>query len=166
MSNTTPRTNPELLLKLTHLRGAITELMIRNGSRLQQLRQAGTEPALADEILRFHQELGARIAELEIVLDGLRRRSEEEEQVALEALGSGRLQIEAERFDVRDLEAIVSSLRRAYEAILYAKAPALPLDRIHRLEEFSLIVHLTRQEGALTLHLKSPPLQADFVPPL
>jgi hypothetical protein len=166
MSNAPPRTSPELLLKLTHLRGAITELMLRNGPRLQQLKQGGTDPALADDIVRCHQELGARIAELEMVLDNLRRRGEEEEQLAQEALGSGRLQIEAERFDVRDLEAIVSTLRRAYDAILYAKAPTLPLDRIHQLEEFALLVHLTRQQGALTLHLKSPQLEAHFVPAL
>jgi hypothetical protein len=158
--------NPELLLKLTHLRGAISELMLRNGPRLQQLAQAGTDPAVADEIVRYHQELASRIAEFEILLDSLRRRGEEEQQLEQEALGGGRLQIEAERFDVRDLEAIVSTLRRTYDAILYAKAPALPLDRIHRLEEFSLIVHLTRQEGALTLHLKSPQLEAHYVPAL
>jgi hypothetical protein len=166
MSNAIHRTNPELLLKLNHLRGAISELMLRNGPRMQQLRQNGTDAVLAEEIANHHQELSARFAELEIVLDGLRRRGEEEAQLEQEELGTGRLQIEAERFDVRDLEAIVSGLRRAYEVILFAKAPALPLDRIHRLEDFSLIVHLTRQAGALTFHLKSPQLESHYVPTL
>ena len=163
MTNPPSRANPELLLKLTHLRGAINELMLRNGPRIAQLRQSGADATLADEIAKCHQELGARIAEFEIVIDGLRRRSEEQEQVALETLGTGRVQIESEKFDVRDLESIVMTLRRTYDAILYAKAPMLPLDRLFRLDEFSLLVHLSRQEGALTLHLKTPLLESIFV---
>jgi hypothetical protein len=166
MASPIPRTSPELLLKLTHLRGSISELMLRSGARLNQLRHGAVEPAIADELLRYHQDLGAQISELEMVLDSLRRRGEEAEQVAADELGAGKLHIECDRLDALDLEALGTTLRRCYEELLFARAPALPLEKVQRLDELHLLVHVSRLEGALVLHLKAPVLEGFFVPTL
>ncbi len=158
--------NPELLLKMTHLRGSITECILRNGALLSRLEELGCAAPAASEILQYHRELSSQLSELEMVLDGLRRRAEEEEEEARKDLGVGRLWVEAEHVDIRDLELIASTLHQAHDAILFARAPFLPLDSIRRLGDFSLMVHLERVEEGFVLYLKSPVLEAHFVPAL